>query len=443
MSTFEEAKAILQKSGSDGASLYDHMAEVLLRVIQERPDDALAAFEQLSAGVKKDRLAVTAEVERPLVDQSPAGSSARAATLAWADSLKPLYAREGGEDEEEESEAAVQDVVDELNMFEWAGVSFGREAAFRLFLSLRKLAADPEQDIKAIRLWGKVLGLDSDYFVAEAVLNTPDEKDEETGVEGGEGANKYTYFVCSHPGAAWSRLPAVTPAQVCAARSIRRFLTGNLDADVRAYPPFPGKERNLLRAQIARITASTVVAPEGTFIVDDDDEVVLNDEAEERAAAELLELSAWAHAELELNRIGRCTPKPAEEDADGEPIDDPDAPDEVPPLRSLEDDDEASDGWSARLAPASAKDAASAIVVLRSLRWPGAFAIGFGKRFANIYVGYATRHSDTTFTPVLPPALQVEFSDPSFGEEDDVTEDPDPPVPDEDEDAASDAGSDY
>ena len=32
-----------------------------------------------------------------------------------------------------------------------------------------------------------------------------------------------------------------------------------------SYPPFPGKEENYLRAQIARITATTHVSPTGYF----------------------------------------------------------------------------------------------------------------------------------------------------------------------------------
>ena len=41
---------------------------------------------------------------------------------------------------------------------------------------------------------------------------------------------------------------------------------------VDSYPPFPGNEGNLLRAQIARISASTQISPAGYFIFDDEDE---------------------------------------------------------------------------------------------------------------------------------------------------------------------------
>ena len=79
------------------------------------------------------------------------------------------------------------------------------------------------------------------------------------------GANKYSYFVCTEPGLPWVKLPAVTPAQVTAARHIRKFFTGRLDAPVVSYPPFPGNEANYLRAQVARISAGSHVSPLGFY----------------------------------------------------------------------------------------------------------------------------------------------------------------------------------
>ena len=40
-----------------------------------------------------------------------------------------------------------------------------------------------------------------------------------------------------------------------------------MKAEVSAYPPFPGVEKNYLRAQIARISATTVLAPKDYFVV--------------------------------------------------------------------------------------------------------------------------------------------------------------------------------
>ena len=72
-------------------------------------------------------------------------------------------------------------------------------------------------------------------------------------------------------------------------------------------------------------------------------------------------------------------------------------------------------------APASNK------VCLRSNVWRGAHAVGFGRHFAWIYVGYGFDDSKP-YTPLPPATPQAEFD---FGEEgvakecDDVLEDPD------------------
>ena len=48
----------------------------------------------------------------------------------------------------------------------------------------------------------------------------------------GAGANGYTYYVCSFLGGPLTRLPAVKPAQIKAARQIKKFVTGKLDSQV-------------------------------------------------------------------------------------------------------------------------------------------------------------------------------------------------------------------
>jgi hypothetical protein len=66
-------------------------------------------------------------------------------------------------------------------------------------------------------------------------------------------------------GAPWIRLPIVTPAQISQARRIKVFFTGDLTREIKSYPAYPGTEKNYLRAQIARISATTHVSPAGKF----------------------------------------------------------------------------------------------------------------------------------------------------------------------------------
>lgn len=51
--------------------------------------------------------------------------------------------------------------------------------------------------------------------------------------KGGAGANGYTYFVCNQLGGALSCLPSVKPSHIRAARQVKKFVSGKLDAQVR------------------------------------------------------------------------------------------------------------------------------------------------------------------------------------------------------------------
>ena len=39
-----------------------------------------------------------------------------------------------------------------------------------------------------------------------------------------------------------------------------------------SYPPFPGNEANFLRATIARISASTIISPQGYYMFEEDED---------------------------------------------------------------------------------------------------------------------------------------------------------------------------
>ncbi len=73
------------------------------------------------------------------------------------------------------------------------------------------------------------------------------------------------FFLFFIAGAPWVKLPIVTPAQIFQARLIRHFFTGDLNKEILSYPAYPGTEKNYLRAQIARISATTHVSPAGKF----------------------------------------------------------------------------------------------------------------------------------------------------------------------------------
>lgn len=86
----------------------------------------------------------------------------------------------------------------------------------------------------------------------------------------GEGVNRWVYWVTDELLSDWVQLPDVKPEHLIAARMIKHIFTGNLNATIDSNPPFPGKERHFLRAQIARITHGTVLIPKGLYEIDEE-----------------------------------------------------------------------------------------------------------------------------------------------------------------------------
>uniref|UniRef100_A0A7S2XZR7 Uncharacterized protein n=1 Tax=Fibrocapsa japonica TaxID=94617 RepID=A0A7S2XZR7_9STRA len=439
-----EARQFLQKNSADGVSLYEHLSEVLLKILIERPSNAAESFEHISAMVKSSTIqpskagSITDDDE--LIQESrKISKQVRKKQLDWASSSLKLFKVP---DEIPDAIPAFPDMMDEANMWEWAGISFGREQTYRLYLSVKTLAESLNPDYESLRFWGKINTRNGDYYIVEGRTFEDPEFDPML-QEGRDGSNRYTYWVAKSATSGWTMLPNLTMEQIVISRQLRKLLTGDLDAPVWSYPPFPGQEKHLLRAQIARITHSTCVSPTGFFEMDEDSEEPLIKLADAETIAEsfprpLEELritGGWCHHEMELNVRGRCRPMPEVLDDDGEPVEDENAPEEIEPLRTLDNDDEGA--WTFRTAPGGAGESARSMVVARSMVWPGAVAIAFGKRFTNIYVGYGLKFSPTSYTPPMPLPLQKEWEpeedDEPLLESEDVLVDPNPPE-EEDED---------
>lgn len=90
---------------------------------------------------------------------------------------------------------------------------------------------------------------------------------------------------------------------------IKRVFTGNLNAPVQSFPPFPGKERHLLRAQIARITHGTQICPKGYIEIDEESgaEKLAEEGGPDMSTGALSELGAWGHRYPGILKAGRCT----------------------------------------------------------------------------------------------------------------------------------------
>ena len=120
---------------------------------------------------------------------------------------------------------------------------------------------------------GKVFGTKKDYWVASGILNEPEEPNIDPSIERrGQGANQIVFWVTDNILNDWIQLPDCKPEHIIAARMIKHVFSGDLNSTIESNPPFPGKERHFLRAQLARIFTATSISPKGLFEFDDETE---------------------------------------------------------------------------------------------------------------------------------------------------------------------------
>ncbi|XP_033115962.1 radial spoke head protein 4 homolog A-like [Anneissia japonica] len=475
---FKNAKSyLLTASTVSNINLYDHLSRVLTKVLDERPVNVVDVIEDISKDVKKSKFTGDFDTILNKVDKTT--------EVAIAESQKVLFERNqedehegGGEDE---VETPLPNLPELMYYFEQGAIGISREESIRIFLALKQLVDN--YPLQTCRFWGKILGTEQNYIIAEVEYREGEEeeeeeeeeheaddpeKDEEEG-EGEEqeeddtpkadykpppiipkednrtGANKKVYFVTNEPGKPWTKLPPVTPAQIVCARQIIKFLTGRLDAPIVSYPPFPGNETNYLRAQIARISAGTQISPLGYYQFDEEEE----EEEEEGARDTFIEnpdfegipvkdlvdpsLSNWVHHAQHILPQGRCSwfnpIQPQEDDfedeEDEEEREEPDEPEpEIGPavLTPISEDVEIDTipPWTARLSSTLVPQ--YAIAIIQSNLWPGAFAFGTEKKFENVYIGNGHKYSPDNYSPPPPPPVQEEFpSGPEITEAEDPT----------------------
>eukprot|EP00049_Salpingoeca_infusionum_P017728 m.354140 g.354140 ORF g.354140 m.354140 type:complete len:489 (-) comp16930_c0_seq1:291-1757(-) len=458
---FEAAKAFLkQTSEGAGISMYDHMADLIEKVLQEKPPNAADMLESLSYQLKATRFSTESQLkEQPELSDSILLANTQAQLL-----------RHETEVPEEDDEQIVPNMPQLMQYFESADVGVGADESFRIFMALKQLAET--QPLKSVTFWGKIFGLEKNYYIAEAQYREgeepqpEDDGDQEEEKESeededadplpkstfkpipplpveeyGSGVNKKIYFVCNEPGQDWILLPDATPKSISVARQIRKRFTGNLDTPVVSYPSFPGTEADLLRAQIARITAATHVSPSGFYTFDEEDEdeederdtFIEDEEFEGKALAELLEpdLSGWVHHAQYILPQGRCKwVNPVVKDEDQEDEDDEEEeeeeeevePEAGPPLLTPLQNDADVDGmpaWSTRLS--STAHPSFSCVRISSNRWPGAHAIGVSKIFANVYIGFGLKYLSEPFSPAPLPTIDSEYAGEDIAETTDPT----------------------
>ncbi len=280
--TMTSLESTLRTPGADGSDLFRHLSLVCESLVAEKPDTVTAdVVAEHSMKVKFQNLAWNDE---PKPAPNPGAAVAAAQVAAYFRKTKPLADRNGrlvGESAPVHT-AAVADFDAQSELLSWSGVGLGRELAGQISASLHALAAS-HPEYKSVRFWGRIFGVQSDYFIAEGYLakhaKPKFSKPAQPGlwqyaaakrdVEKVVHHNRYRYHVCHRIGDAWTLLPDVLYSHIVSAQKIKKLVSGDLGAAISSFPIFPGTEANYLRAQIARISSEALFAPSGHIVKND------------------------------------------------------------------------------------------------------------------------------------------------------------------------------
>jgi len=195
-----------------------------------------------------------------------------------------------------------------------------------------------------------------------------------------------------------------------AAAKVKVILTGSLDAKVITYPFFPGTEKDLLRAMIARITCDTVINVKGMLTAAEDGSVTETEEFVFPSYDALAKPSGWSHCtDYILPSTGRCSY--LEMDPENEETAAAYKAQELmktlePALELLRD--VKAKNWAVRQHKVT-----HSVISIKSVKWPGAVCVcnPAKKAFTNLYVGMGhARDVDNFhgFYPAAPPDIMDE-----------------------------------
>ncbi|KAF0976067.1 hypothetical protein FDP41_004743 [Naegleria fowleri] len=446
------------EGGKGSMTIEDFFSEVIVKLLEEKPQNPYGMIEQFCNLVKhgtfvppKERSAYErlTKLYKPWmgIDDENILEKDTQRARKYVEIVNPpvktktnVSDEEGGEEATEEEGAddlKMSDLLYEGKLFRDAGIGLGEMELFQVLVSMNALVI-ANKKINSIRFFGKILGIENNYYILETE-QTKDEAENETGEETKkvedippevEGTNKYIYYVSNTAGCdvdMWTQLPDAKPEYILRSRKIKKFFTGKLEHDVLSHPPFKGKEIDLLRSQIARISHSTILVPKGrmkssteedeteheelklppnvTLAKDELPTVEKDEEFEEKIKnLDISQVTNWVNLlPTILSKQGRCTQYWTEEEKEKPDFEDmKKTVERIPkPLSSISEEN-----WIARTCGMLVDNE---VVALSSRIWQGAHCVGYKRNpkdmvFANVYIGYGIKTGGEVFSPqfVLP-----------------------------------------
>ena len=234
-----------------------HLNEMIKEILAYHKEDGMENFEEISMYIKRKMTKLSFQYFIPQFEPKKSIE------------LTPLEEKVFKELNKRKSKKVetvtnyMEDVLALSRVLEWGGITFNKSKWFKIRLAMKKLLI--ESDAVNLRFWGKIYGIESDYFVIQGTLKTYQQTNPKPYVEtrGNEGVNRYMFWVSSNLLEGWTELPDVSAEQIAESRKFKYHFTGDLSAKVKAFNKFSGREAHLLKCQILRIMHSSSIIPDG------------------------------------------------------------------------------------------------------------------------------------------------------------------------------------
>ena len=339
----------------------------------------------------------------------------------------------------------MEDILQQSKLFEWGGVSFSDEEWYKIRMAMKKILL--ENDCEYLRFFGKIYGINSDYYIIQGLLKTYPMQNPQVHVEtrGNEGINRYTFWVSNSILESWYELPDITHEQIVVSRRFKYHLTGDLNAKVKSFVSFPGKEMHLLKCQIIRILHSSCIVPKGYYKICEnfkeqlEGKVTEIDEEYKSPTFEEMkgpEGESWVHEHAYIYPSGKVI--------------DPSVETQVDRLKGINEDEgyKVKEGegenvneidlkyWKVKVVGdqimhnrANGDPMTHAVVILKNMRWPGTLTVWKEEKFANIYIGYGIKAIGENYYPTQ--LMKVDKDPADLEEQKEPFPEKEPPKPEE------------
>ena len=339
----------------------------------------------------------------------------------------------------------MEDVLQQSKLFEWGGISFSDEEWYKIRMAMKKILV--ENDCEYLRFFGKIYGIKSDYYIIQGLLKTYPMKNPQVHVEsrGNEGINRFTFWVSNSLLESWYELPDINHNQIIASRRFKYHLTGDLNAKVKSFVSFPGKEMHLLKCQIIRILHSSCIVPKGYYKISEnfkeqlEGKVTEIDEEFKSSTFEEMkgtEGESWVHEHAYIYPSGKVIDPSVEAQVDRlKPINE----DEGYKVKEGEGDNINEIDlkyWKVKVVGdqimhnrANGDPITHAVVLVKNLRWPGTLTVWKEDKFANIYVGYGIKAIGENYYPTQ--LMKVDKDPEDLEEQKEPFPEKEPPKPEE------------